>query len=157
MFILKDLMIKVAPEADGPEGRRGGCGWCSACTNGCSDACTQGYTCDYYSYCEPCTLVGCTCSCSQHCSEGCSIPSCGQTCTPLNTKPGRGRRFAGGLSELKAALQEQLAAVEEQERLAEEAMKPRTVEEVEALEQKLNEALEELQAIKKQLADDSGE
>jgi hypothetical protein len=67
---------------------------------------------------------------------GCSYPSCGNSCTPLGSKPIRRLRFEGDLSELKAALKAQLAGVEEQGRLAEEAMKRRTADEVEALKKR---------------------
>jgi acyl-CoA thioesterase len=48
------------------------------------------------------------------------------------------------LATLKAQLQQALAQVEGQERAMEESQKPQTVEEAEALEQKLVEALEDL-------------
>ena len=156
MFKIKDLMIKVLPGAEGATEPREGCnvpstcGDCSACTEG-SNPCPGGFTCDWGTFCDY-TVCGGTCVCTD-----CSYPSCGHTCTPLDTKPQGRRRVTGNLWELKAALKRQLASIEAQEQLSEQVLKPRTLEEAEALEQKLKEALEELQDIKKQLSKKSSD
>ncbi|MBV8827824.1 MAG: hypothetical protein JO108_01200 [Acidobacteriaceae bacterium] len=48
------------------------------------------------------------------------------------------------LSALKTQLKQQLALIEAQEKAAEESLKPQSVEEVDALEKQLTDALEEL-------------
>ncbi len=55
------------------------------------------------------------------------------------------------LAELKAQLRQTLARVEAQERVMEDSMKPQTVAETEALEQKLQEALEALRKHREEL------
>jgi hypothetical protein len=57
------------------------------------------------------------------------------------------------LATLKAQLREALRAVESAEQTLAERMSPQSIEEVEALEQKLQGALEELKARKEQLRD----
>ncbi|MBZ0167957.1 MAG: hypothetical protein K8F29_00770 [Kofleriaceae bacterium] len=52
------------------------------------------------------------------------------------------------LAVLKAQLRQQLAAVEEQEKLAHESLRPASLAEAEALEKKLIEALDEIKTIK---------
>ncbi len=55
------------------------------------------------------------------------------------------------LAELKAQLKQQLAAVEEQEKATAESLKPQTVAEVDDLQAKLQEAMEELKARRAEL------
>lgn len=141
MFRIKDLMIKVIPEDGSIEAKS------------CNDGCT------HYTSCGECTNwtdwgcdMGTVCGCSNcTCTGGCSgYPSCAG-CTKVQTiKPTPEKNFTGNLGDLKAALKAQLAAVEEQERIAEEALKPASFEDAEALEQKLNEALEEVRQLKEQ-------
>jgi hypothetical protein len=160
MFKIKDLMIKVVPESGVAEELGKGCGMCTdQCTAACTDACSGATApCEYLSACTcGCTFGDCTdgCTCTQQCTDYCSYPSCGYTCAGGPTKPrkrgGLARPF-GSLAELKAELKRQLAAVEAQEKVAEESMKPQTVEEAEALEKKLQEALDEVRDIKSELS-----
>ena len=60
------------------------------------------------------------------------------------------------LAALKAQLQQALSRVEAQERAIEEQMRPQTLGDVEILEQKLVEALEELRARKAELRGETG-
>jgi hypothetical protein len=60
------------------------------------------------------------------------------------------------LAALKAQLREALRAVDSAEQLLAERMSPQSVEEVEALEKKLQDALEELRARKEQLRGQEG-
>lgn len=60
------------------------------------------------------------------------------------------------LAALKAQLQRALANIEEQEKALEERDRPQTLEQVEALEEKLKGALEELAARKAELGKQSG-
>jgi hypothetical protein len=74
--------------------------------------------------------------------------------TPINTGPWGDitepqkptAASVAALSALKQQLQRQLAAVEKQESAAEEQLLPQTIEEIDALTGKLNEALEALRA-----------
>lgn len=129
MFRIKDLMIKVVPEGHETREECGGCSW----TN---------WGCD----------MGTPCPCTHY---GCSMVTCGMGVTQCFTVTDKGYSlpFRGGLAELKAALQQQLAAVEAQETAATAAMQPRSMQEVENLEGKLTEALQELKRVKAQLAE----
>ena len=132
MFKIKDLMIKVVSEEEEVHG----CSPCTkTCSQACSDACSDWQTC-VVSICE-CTW--CTNSC------GCSVQvSCGTTKLCKS-------RSVGSLADLKAELKNQLAAIEAEEERIEESAKPQTLEEAEALEAKLEEALEEVRNIKSKL------
>ena len=149
MFKIKDLMIKIVPEAGGGE-KQQDCDACSAW--GTCHVCSEWDTCD--NTCEV-TLCECTgCGTATWCciSGECSHPSCGSLSNCGDTQIGRGRRPAGNLSELKAQLRRRLAQVEEQEKRAQEQMRPKSVAEVEALETKLQAALDELKRIKSDLS-----
>jgi len=129
-------MIKVAPEGRAEQD----CGWtgwgCDMCTLTCADGCS-------------------VCTCTGVCTQGCSYRSC-----VTGTDIGAAARFhggAGGLAELKAALKQQLEAVEEQERRAEGSLGLRSIEEAEMLEAKLEEALQEVRQAKTQLGEGSAE
>ena len=145
MFKIKDLMIKVIPSDGDPAVRT------------CNDGCT------HYTNCGECTMdtnwgcdMGTVCACSNcsMCTGGCSYyPSCAG-CTKVQTiKTTSKGGFSGNLSDLKEALKQQLAAVEEQEKRVAEQMTPQTLEDAEALEGKLTEALEEVRLLKEQLKD----
>jgi hypothetical protein len=143
-FRVKDLVINVLPEA-------GGAGDCAltACTLGFSH-CRFG-SCDFVTIC---TVSGCReCSGAFTCI---GATNCGG-CT-LNVTCGASVLFGAGgdvdpqvLVTLKAQLREALRAVESAEQLLAERMSPQSVDEVEALEQRLQGALEELKARKEQL------
>lgn len=60
-------------------------------------------------------------------------------------------RYRESLGQLKVRLQQRLAEVEAQEAILDAGMRPRTIEEVEALERKLTGALSELQRMKANL------
>lgn len=125
---------------------------CSICT-----PCTE-RTCG----CTPCT-GGCTCTqCTQTCGPVspctfrtvCTVHSlCGQSfnCTPTFIEGvGRGLQ-PEHLSQLKEELRATLEQVEAEEERLKEQMQPQTLDEVTELEQKLSEALEELQKRRKEL------
>lgn len=129
MFRVKDLMIQIRSEAEPPGPA---CGW------------PAGYT-DWG--CDVCTVTGpwycgaCTCTCSECTNNHC-------TYHPTS----RVRGFEGGLAELKEALQQQLAAVEAQEK----TLGLRSIEEAEMLTAKLEEALEEVRQAKGRLGEGRG-
>ncbi|MEQ1905971.1 MAG: hypothetical protein ABL888_17410 [Pirellulaceae bacterium] len=113
-----------------------GCGTCTAWTGGGCDMGTV-CPCSDYSYCTICT-------------DSCSYPSCGSL-SNYPTPRVAGNSFRGNLSDLKAALQRQLQSVEEQEKEANESLKPRTLADAEMIEKKLQEALEEIRKMKVEL------
>jgi hypothetical protein len=143
-FKIKDLMINIMPEA-GP-----GQGDCFCTIGPCSDAGCTG----------PCS-VGCTpaASLTQQTCQGC-IPFLG---TPIFETPFLGTPvfatpatfgIAGQLQELtllKAQLKRALQQIDAQERSAQAQMEPKSLEEVEILETKLSEALDEVRARKAEL------
>jgi hypothetical protein len=159
-FKVRDLMIDVLPEAGG--GANLGCypGTRITCFAGTCDICTQKPTID----CNPTfwqCLISCTCTgCTRTCPPiSCPKGSCGWSppidqFTELQTvvlnQPGMVAN-PQNLKELKAQLRQALAQVEAQERMAEESMRPQSLEEADMLEQKLTEALEELRQHREEL------
>lgn len=156
----------------------GGCtnctGDCTACTNTrqCLGGCSDLYTCKGGSRamagcgltCAPNTCRVCTVVCTDECSA-CSqqVLTCkctdSPTCRVGTCGYGSCQRTYGvaeaqqqltleNLAVLKAQLRQQLAAVEEQEKLAHESLRPASLAEAEALEKKLIEALDEIKTIK---------
>lgn len=151
------------------------CGACSAdcsiesgcgCSPDCSRPCTQGCSgpCSACTDCsEGCTAL-CSGGCSNPCSVGCTHPSCHcsaasgcgpQPCTGPSP-PGDVRSVAQirpeHLPALRAQLQARLAAVDKRQQEIEESQRPKTVAEIEALEEKLQESLAELGRLKAELA-----
>jgi hypothetical protein len=98
--------------------------------------------------CKGCTLNVTPAPC--RCMSGPATGLC-PNCSNVRTIGGGGGVSAHSLAALKAELQRELAAVEAQEEALAARMQPQTVEEVDALEQKLTEALDELKARKKEL------
>jgi len=128
-FRVKDLLIQLQPDYGQP-GRppdqdiHPAVDWSCFCTPA-------------YSACWICTqLVSC---------DGCTF------CTPSGHLKADAGMSVENLGKLKAELQRQLAEVEEAE---ERKKQPKTVDDVEALEQRLTDALEELRQLKAQLSDD---
>jgi hypothetical protein len=121
-FKVKDLMITVLP----PEGKNRGaapaaCPDCTLNISGC------GYTCG----CTNCT------ACSVTYTQG-------RSCFCLIARP-------EDLTILKEELKQALLNIEIKEREIEEAMRPKTLSEVEELEEKLTAALAEIKAQKAKL------
>jgi hypothetical protein len=147
-FRVRDLVINVLPEA----GAAPGCAF-TGCGLGFS-RCRFG-SCDFVTIC---IFSGCReCSGAFTCI---GATNCGG-CT-LNVTCGGGPSVILGrvdeddpeaLATLKAQLREALRSVESAEKTLTERMSPQSVAEVEALEEKLQGALEELKARKEQLRD----
>lgn len=142
-------MINVLPEGGGEAAdcaltgcglgfshcRLGSCDFVTICIySGCRE-CSGAFTCIGATKCGGCTL-------NVTCGGG-----------PSLLFEGAGDVDPQALATLKAQLQEALRAVESAEQTLAERMSPQSIEEVEALEQKLQGALEELQARKEQLRD----
>ncbi|HEY1369499.1 MAG TPA: hypothetical protein VGF23_20410 [Gaiellaceae bacterium] len=132
-------MINVLPE----EAQARPCG----CTLGFSSC---GGSCDLFTIC---IFSGCRECSGQFTCIGAT--QCGG-CTLNVTCPGsvvfeQGAVDPQALATLKSQLREALRAVETAEQVMAERMSPQSVEEVEALEEKLQGALDELKARKKQL------
>jgi hypothetical protein len=129
-FRTRDLMINILPEGPGfREMLRPG---------SCEDVCIT-------LACMPCSLQSC----------GGDWPT---RCHPAVTRFG-GFGQPEDLAVLKAQLRQALAQVEAQERVQSEMMRPQTLDEASALEEKLEAALEEVQARKEELqegAEDQG-
>lgn len=152
IFRIKDLMIKVMPS------RRGGVTelqcepWsCGDLDSGCGDSC----------------LVTCGCSdggCSQHSNCGGDCSDCSYCtahcsgCTCSNTKYGRtsikqdlSRMGLSTLAALREQLHEALQAIEQRQREIETQLRPKTLADVENLERKITESLEDLRSLKAEL------
>lgn len=146
---------------------------CTACTDtpGCRGGCSDWFTCKGGSQvtaagcgltCAPNTCRVCTFVCTDECSAcsqqvltckctdspTCRVGTCGYgSCNRTYGVEAGQPLTLENLAVLKAQLRQQLAAIEEQEKLAHESLKPATLEEAEALEKKLVEALDEIKAI----------
>ena len=142
-FRVRDLVINVLPEGAAQPDRIG-CG-CTFGFSGCGGSCDL-FTICTYSGCRECsgafTCIGATacrgCTLNVTCG-GSALPGAGTAVDPQ------------ALAALKAQLREALREVETAEQLLAERMSPQSVEEVEALEKKLQDALEDLKARKEQL------
>jgi hypothetical protein len=147
-FRVRDLVINVLPEG----GREADCAL-TGCGLGFSH-CRFG-SCDFaticiFSGCRECSGAF-TCIGATNCG-GCTLNvTCGGS--PSLLLGGAGDVDPQALATLKAQLREALRAVESAEQTLAERMSPQSIEEVEALEQKLQGALEELKARKEQLRD----
>ena len=99
--------------------------------------------------CEPCT---------KHCTECsiCTCTQCTQNCTH-SAKDFNDLVYPPDLALLKERLKIALAEVEARERVVEESLRPKTLADVELLEQKLTAALEELRATKERLTREASE
>jgi hypothetical protein len=144
-----------------------GCAFTQNCNCTIHTACGDIVTCNC-TQCTPCTATcgctpcsgGCTCSvCTHRSGCGCTFRSfctartlCGLSfeCTPTFIDPTRGLQ-PEHLAQLKNELRATLEQVEAEERRLSEQMKPQTLDEVAQLEQKLNEALEELRTLRSDL------
>jgi hypothetical protein len=81
----------------------------------------------------------------------CSFAQCGATVIPTDLFQSHGSSVAA-LSTLKEQLKQQLAEVEKRQAAAEESLLPNTVEEVDMLTKKLNDALDELKGRRAELS-----
>jgi hypothetical protein len=150
-FRVRDLVINVLPEGGGEAAA--GCAL-SGCGLGFSH-CRFG-SCDFVTIC---IFSGCRECSGQFTCIGAT--NCGGCTLNVTCGGGPSLLFGGGagdvdpqaLATLKAQLREALRAVESAEETLAERMSPQSIEEVEALEQKLQGALEELKARKEQLRD----
>ncbi|MBB5220353.1 hypothetical protein HNP73_000274 [Amaricoccus macauensis] len=125
----------------------GSCDFATICTySGCRE-CSGAFTCLGASACGGCTL-NVTCF-----PNTCGALTCGCTeSASVLFGGGGGRAFTPeALAALKLQLREALREVDRAEQVVAEQMKPHSVEEVEELEKKLRDALEELSARKEQL------
>jgi hypothetical protein len=149
-----------------------GCAFTQNCLCTIQTACGDEFTCRC-SICTPCSprTCGCTCTNCTHCSVCSVVTPCGQlsVCTArsvctLSSACGVSIRctptFIGGvagglqpehLSQLKEELRAALEQVEAQEQRLKEQMQPQTVDEVNRLEKKLTEALDELRRRREEL------
>lgn len=169
-FRVKDLMISVVGEGGGdgfPCELISVCGdvtfLCVEDTQGCAftEACncsvqTCGVSCDLTVQCTPCTQRTCGCTCSN--CTGCSPRTCtvfSVGCTPRSVGCGVSLKCTptfdptrpigpDDLATLKGELRAALARVEAEEARLAEQMQPQTLDDVQRLESKLGEALEDL-------------
>jgi hypothetical protein len=96
---------------------------------------------------------GCPAACSLFITECGPVTTCGTTaCHPAITNTGPLDRLrVEDLAFLKEELRQELAKVESREQELEERLRPQTLEQVTVLEEKLTDALKELQEHKKRL------
>ena len=178
-FRVKDLMINVSPCTActlscnaGPTAApekfcRPGCTNftnCGPCTHQCTHQQCTNITCVGCTGCSgPCTHA-CTAECTGLCTYICTYV-CTQAATPCHARfscaigvatvhPPEEEPQASleALSTLRQQLQQQLAAVEQQEQAINAALKPQTVTQVDQLMQKLQEAMDELKTQRAELA-----
>jgi len=160
-FRVKDLMINVSPcaactlscNAHPTCVGKSGCGiTCKACTLACTVTCN-------FPTCAGNSIVACPCShfASCGCTYICSIVGC-TTCTILIsactviTRQDDPQTSLDALTALKQQLQQQLADLETQEQAMNAALKPQTVSQVDQLMQKLQEAMDDLNTRRAELA-----
>ena len=162
-FKVRDLMIDVSPQL--PQEMHAQQLFCATYTYGCPNLT---HFCRYPSdFCPNYTFVGCQVRSYFPCGRTYLDPTIIYTPTPvlddpipfvqtpdaqapIMNQPGMVVN-PQNLAELKSQLRQSLAQVEAQEKVMKENMKPQTVEEVDMLEQKLTEALEELRQHKEEL------
>jgi hypothetical protein len=149
-----------------------GCAFTQNCNCTIHTACGDEFTC-MCSICTPCSqrTCGCTCTACSACTQCTVITPCGQLshctvrtfCTPasacgftIRCTPTFVANVPGGLqpehlSRLKDELRATLEQVEAEEERQKERMQPQTLDEVDLLEQKMTEALEELRRRREEL------
>jgi hypothetical protein len=137
-FRVRDLVINVLPEQGG-EG-------------------LQPFDCPGISDCYPFSSCGRTNACyAVSCAVSCRIVSCiGSRCggctLDISQLPGFQQEVrAEDLAALKAQLTQALSEVERAEQVLADSMRPQSIDEIEALEDKLEDALSELKQRKEQL------
>jgi hypothetical protein len=174
-FRVRDLMISIGPGGDDgfPCELITECGGvtelCVENTQGCAFTvncnCTIQSVCDPFtcrcSVCTPCSAQTCGCTCTQctGVTGGClhtfctARSACGASlqCTPTFAGAFGARLRPEHLAQLKEELRATLERVEAEEQRLAERMQPQTVDEVNQLEQKLTEALEELRRRREEL------
>ena len=147
-----------------------GCAFTENCRCTIHTACGDELTCQC-SVCTPCSArtCGCTCTACSVCTV-CTVHTCGCTrcsvrtfCTPysvcgisIGCTPTFAPSVSGGLTpehlgRLKEALRSRLEELEAHEQRLKERMQPQTLEEVDQLEKKMTEALEELRRRREEL------
>jgi hypothetical protein len=143
------IQCDIAPlDTGGPGG-----GLCNAsCRDSCG--CTQGPT-------DPCQCTYCTAGCTATC--GCTLASCGPTCgrscagvSQVCAAPSRQANFVTAmgvddLERLKTQLRSTMKMINQREQVLaaaadRRAMEPQTVEQIDALEKMMSEAMDELRA-----------
>ena len=130
---------------------------CLFCSEGCT-ICTDCTGCSICSNCTGCThCTNCTCTKCTHCSvhtctfhTACTVCS-RNSCEASARLPVAKRLRASDLPKLKAQLQRALKQVEAREQAVAKKLQPQTVEQIEMLEAKLREALDDLARQKKEL------
>jgi hypothetical protein len=149
-----------------------GCAFTQNCLCTIQTACGDEFTC-WCSICTPCSprTCGCTCTACSACTGCTVITPCGQlshctfrtACTfasacgvSIRCTPTFAQGFAGGLqpehlSQLKEELRATLEQVEAEEQRLKERMQPQTLDDVNQLEQKLTDALDELRRRREEL------
>lgn len=127
-----------------------GCSDDGACSGGCTAPCSGGCS-------QPCSQA-CTGGCSKGCSGQCTHVSnpCGrQPCTadsgPFNARADVAGLGLDALAQLRRTLSARLAEVDARTKAIETEMRPKTLAEVETLESKFKESLEELGRIRQDL------
>ena len=163
-FRVKDLGIDVQAEAAVQQGAvQGAQAICGPSSFVCTAICSF----------HPPTIVGCQLQCSTHptvictaicslqptpvgCQLQCSFDPSIVACGPLSPLPcgasmGPAVDPMEGLTALRGQLEQALAQVQQQEKAAAEAMAPQTVEQVDLLQGKLQEALDALKERRSEL------
>jgi len=111
---------------------------------------TCGFTCGFH------TCFGCTIWVTNICRVGptfvtCQFATCGVTINPGPTIQVDPEGVSNQLAAVKAQLQQELAAIETQEKAMADALRPQTAEDVEELQGKLRDAIAELDKQKQEL------
>jgi hypothetical protein len=125
--------------------------------------CLQFTGCGHFTWCgyfTPCRFATCHFGCSiaitDICRTGptlipCQPGTCGVTIDPTPTIQVDPQGVASQLAAVKAQLQQELAAIEQQEKTLSEALRPQTVADVEELQGKLRDAIADLDKRKQEL------
>ncbi|REF99919.1 hypothetical protein DFJ67_5965 [Asanoa ferruginea] len=157
VFKVRDLMINLLPEGGGPLPRCPGVSLPNCAANSCFNVSVIGcgVTCPAITRCTHGTLIADTCPASSCYNYTCEVTNfsrgCGQGYTCL--MPGEGIGQAEDLTLLKQQLRLALEQVEAQEAARDEAERPQTIEEVDQLTERLNDALDELRRRRVELSE----
>lgn len=115
------------------------------------------FSCGYLSPCRFFTCyLGCSIAITDICRTGptfitCQFATCGVSIDPTPTIQVDPQGVASQLAAVKAQLQQELAAIEQQEKSVSEALRPQSVADVEELQGKLRDAIADLDKRKQEL------
>lgn len=149
IFRIKDLMIKVMPSRPVVPELQCEPWSCGDLMSGCGDSCIVTCGCSAYG-CSAHSNCGGPCSDCSYCTAHCTGCTCSGTKGP-SIRQDVSRMDQSTLAILRQQLQEALNAVEQRQQEIDTHLRPKTLADVELLEQKIAASLEDLQALKAEM------